>query len=130
MLAKLFVLRSIRARFLLLTTLLIIVFFGVLGVFIANQNATEIRKSLASKAASVADLSSLTGAEHMANFNFIALDNLVDNILKDPEVSFAGFYNDKKELVTKKPVPEAVTIGNHILLGKLTFQSVGTHPVA
>lgn len=99
--------RSIRARFLLLSTLLIITLFGGLGAFIAKQNSAEIKKSLISKAASVADLSSLTGSEYMANFNFIALDNLVEDMLKDPEVSFAGFYNEKNELVTKRPVPAA-----------------------
>jgi len=104
--------RSIRARFLLLTTLLIIILFGGLGVFIASQNAAEVNKSLDSKARSVADLASLTGAEHLANFNFMALDALVDDILKDPEVSYVGFYNDKKELVTKKPVPET-TVSLH-----------------
>ncbi|PKN16242.1 MAG: methyl-accepting chemotaxis protein [Deltaproteobacteria bacterium HGW-Deltaproteobacteria-23] len=104
---KLLQFRSIRARFLLLSTILIITLFGGLGAFIAKQNSAEIRKSLISKAASVAELASLTGSEYMASFNFIALDNLVDDMLKDPEVSFAGFYNEKNELVTKKPVPAA-----------------------
>lgn len=103
--AKFSVFRSIRGRFLLLSVLLIVVLFGGLGVFIASQNAAEINKSLDSKARSVADLASFTGSESLANFNFMALDTLVDDILKDPEVSFVGFYNDKKELVTKKPVP-------------------------
>jgi methyl-accepting chemotaxis protein len=109
MLTKLFKVRSIRARFLLLTTLLILSLFGGLGTFIANQNSSELRKSLDSKAGSVADLASLTGAEYLSNFNFIGLDNLVEDIRKDPEVSFAGFYNEKKELVTKSPVPASTS---------------------
>ena len=109
MLEKIFAARSIRARFLTLTTILILALFGGLGALIAYQNTSEIRKSLDSKAGSVADLASLSGAEHLANFNFIGLDNLVQDILKDPEVSFAGFYNDKKELVTKSPVPASVS---------------------
>lgn len=104
---KSFQFRSIRARFLILTTLLIIILFGGLGALIAQQNATELKKALYSKAASVADLSSLTGSEYMVNFNFIALDSLVEDLVKDPDVSFAGFYNDKKELVTSRPVPAA-----------------------
>ncbi|HXC92419.1 MAG TPA: HAMP domain-containing protein, partial [Geobacteraceae bacterium] len=109
MLKKLFTVRSIRGRFLILTTLLILILFGGLGVFIAYQNTSEIRKALDSKAGSVADLASLSGAEHLANFNFMGLDNLVQDILKDPEVSFAGFYNEKKELVTKSPVPASTS---------------------
>lgn len=91
-----------------LTTILLVIIFGVLGVLIATQNASEIRKSLAAKAGTVADLSSLTGSVYMANFNYIDLENLVEDILKDPEAGFAGFYNEKKELITKKPVPASM----------------------
>lgn len=109
MLKKFFTVRSIRGRFLTLTTILILTLFGGLGAFIAHQNTSEIRRSLDSKAGSVADLASLSGAEQLANFNFMGLDSLVQDILKDPEVSFAGFYNDKKELVTKSPVPTSTS---------------------
>ncbi len=109
MLTKLFAVRSIRGRFLILTTTLIVTLFGGLGAFIAYQNSAEIKKSLDSKAGSVADLASLSGAEHLANFNFMGLDNLVQDILKDPEVSFAGFYNEKKELVTKSRIPASTS---------------------
>lgn len=97
--------RSIGTRFLLLTIAMVVVIFGGLGIFIATQNATALRVSLDSKSTSVADLASSTGAEYLANFNFMALDQLVENIAKDPDVVFSGFYNDKKELVTKRPVP-------------------------
>lgn len=108
MAVKTFQFRSIRARFMILTTLLIVILFGGLGVFIAKQNSVEIKKSLDSKAASVADLSSLTGGEYMANFNFMALDHLVEDILKDPEAGFAGFYNEKNELITKMQLPASI----------------------
>lgn len=110
--AKYAFLRSLRARFMLLSTLLTIILFGGLGIFLASRNAAEVNRSLDSKAKSVADLASHTGAEYMANFNFMALDNLVEDILKDPEVSYVGFYNEKKELITKKPVP-ATTASLH-----------------
>ena len=45
MLAKRSMFRSIRARFLLLTILLIVILFGGLGVFITRQNAAEINNS-------------------------------------------------------------------------------------
>jgi methyl-accepting chemotaxis protein len=100
--------RSISTRFLVLTIAMVVVIFGGLGIFIATQNATALRVSLDSKSTSVADLASSTGAEYLANFNFMALDLLVENIAKDRDVVFAGFYNDKKELVTKRPMPAAM----------------------
>lgn len=98
--------RSIRARFMILSTLLIVTLFGGLGVFIVAQNSSEIRKLIDLKSASVADLASLTGAEYMTRQNYLALDQLVEDIKKDPDVSFAGFYDEKNELVTRSTVPE------------------------
>ena len=77
--AKSFTLNSIRARFLLLSTLLIIAIMGGLGVFIANQNSTEIKKALDLKAASVTNLSSLSRCRVSLNYNFVALDRLVED---------------------------------------------------
>ncbi|HEY5973503.1 MAG TPA: methyl-accepting chemotaxis protein, partial [Geobacteraceae bacterium] len=99
--------RSISTRFLVLTIALVVILFGGLGIIIAGQNVAALRSSLNSKSNSVADLACRTGAEHLMNFNFIGLDHLIEDIVKDPEVSFAGFYNEKKELVTKRPVPAA-----------------------
>jgi len=104
--AKLIFFHSIRAKFLILATLLVIVLLGALGVFIIKQNEAEINNSLHSKARSVADLASLTGSKHLEFYNVLALDSLVENILKDPDVSFAGFYNENNELITRKAVPE------------------------
>ncbi len=106
--ASFLVTRSISTRFLVLTIAMVVVIFGGLGIFITTQNTTALRVSLDSKSMSVADLASSTGAEYLANFNFMALDLLVENIAKDPDVVFAGFYNDKKELVTKRPMPAAM----------------------
>lgn len=98
---------SIRTRFLLLTTVLVIIFFGGLGAIVAKQSSIEIKKSLQAKADSVADLASRTGAVYLAKFNSYALDRLVDDILKDPEVHSVAFYNEKNELVTRITPPAA-----------------------
>lgn len=100
--------KSISTRFLVLTVTMVFVIFGSLGVFIATQNAAALRSALGSKANSVANLASSTGGEYLTNFNFIALDLLVDNIAKDPEVVFAGFYDIENQLVTKRPLPVAL----------------------
>lgn len=97
--------KSISTRFIVLTITMVVVIFGGLGIFVTKQNATALRASLNSKSTSVADLASSTGAEYLANFNFMALDLLVDNIAKDRDVVFSGFYDASNELVTKRPVP-------------------------
>jgi methyl-accepting chemotaxis protein len=118
--------RSIRAKFLSLTILLILILFGGLGVFLASRNAAEINRALDARVKAVADLASQTGAVSMGNFDYVALDHLVDNILKDPAVRFAGFYDDKKALVTRKPVP-ATTGSLHLV--ELPLQVTSESPV-
>ena len=105
---RLLLTRSIGTRFLVLTIAMVVIIFGTLGAFIAQQNASALRASLHSKSTSVADLASRTGAENMTNYNYAALDLLVENIAKDADVVFVGFYNDKKELVTKRQMPASL----------------------
>ena len=105
---RLLLTRSIGTRFLVLTIAMVVIIFGALGAFIAQQNASALRASLHSKSTSVADLASRTGAENMTNYNYAALDLLVENIAKDADVVFVGFYNDKKELVTKRQMPASL----------------------
>ncbi len=106
---NLFSFRSISSRFLAVTISLVIVLFGGLGIFIAGKNASALRESLTSKVDSITDLVSYAGVEHLANFNFIVLDGLVEDIGKDPDVAFAAFYNEKKELLTKQQVPADIS---------------------
>jgi len=74
-----------------------------LGAFIANQSSAEIKKALDLKAASITNIASSACAGNLLNFNFVELDRMVEGLLRDPDVSFAGVYNEHKELVTKNP---------------------------
>ena len=97
--------RSIGTRFIILVLALLILLFGGLGIFIAWQNAKALKVSLNSKSASVADLAGHTGAGYLSIYNYMALDELVTDVVKDRDVAFAGFYDDSGQLVTKRPVP-------------------------
>jgi methyl-accepting chemotaxis protein len=99
---------SLGAKFLLTTLGLVLVLFGGLGAFLALQNAHSIRASLDSKGNSVADLAGHVGSDYLANFNYLALDNFVEDVRKDPDVSFVGFYNEEQKKLTKQEEPEQV----------------------
>ena len=97
---------SISSKFLVTTISLVLVFFGGLGIFVAINGAQSIRSALNSKGEAVAELTYQVSKSYLLNFDYIALDSLVENILHDPEVKFAAFYNDKKELLTKQKEPD------------------------
>lgn len=100
---------SIKKKFLVvIITLLILIFSGV-GIFMAIQISSAIRQALGSKGSSLADLAGLVGSEYLENLNLTGVETLAANIIQDPEVSFAVFYDDKKQVLTQNEMPADVS---------------------
>ena len=97
--------RSIGARFLSVTLVLATAVLGGLGTFLASRGAANIRASLASKGEAVATLVENVGAGYVENFDFIALDRLVANVRKDPEVAFVAVHDATGKRVTREEPP-------------------------
>jgi methyl-accepting chemotaxis protein len=94
--------RSLVSKFFLITVALVVLLLAGLGVFLSAQHT----KLIHSKGNSIADLAEHSAIGYLENFNYIELDVLVENILKDPGVAFAAFYNDQRKQLTKHKVPE------------------------
>ena len=77
--------------------------------FLAVNGAQAIRSALNSKGEAVTELTYQVSKGYLSNFDYLSLDGLVENILHDPEVKFAVFYNDKKELLTKQKEPDNIS---------------------
>lgn len=100
---------SIKSKFLVVSLALLAFVIGGLGLVIGIQNSRAIRSSLDSKTRAVAELAGHVGADYLSNFNYIELDNLSEDVRRDPEVAFIVFYDEQKKLVTKEPEPADVT---------------------
>jgi methyl-accepting chemotaxis protein len=98
--------RSITTRFLATTLVLVILVVGGLGTFLAVRGSRTIRASLDSKGEAVVSLVQNVGGSYLENFNYIALDALLVDIRKDPQVAFVLVTDDKGKLLTKDPVPD------------------------
>ena len=96
--------RSLIAKFSLITIALVVLLFGGLGAFLSIQNT----KLIHSKGNSIAELAEHSAIGYLESFNYLALDILVENILKDPGISFVAFYNDQKKLLTKHKEPDGL----------------------
>jgi methyl-accepting chemotaxis protein len=74
--------RSIATRFLTTTLVLVLIVVGGLGTFLALRAARAIRTD------AVVTLVQNVGGGYLANFDCLALDGLVGDIRKDPDVAF------------------------------------------
>jgi methyl-accepting chemotaxis protein len=101
--------RSITTRFLLTTLALVVLVVGALGGFQALRGARAVRAALDSKGDAVATLVQNVASGLLLNFDYLALDALMEDIRRDPEVGFVGAYDEKGKLLTKGSVPDDVT---------------------
>jgi methyl-accepting chemotaxis protein len=99
--------RSIAARFLSTTLVLVVLVVGGLGAFLSVRGARNIRASLESKGNAVATLAEHVGAGYLENFDYVALDEFVADVRSDPEVGFVTVEDEKGKLLTKDPPPDA-----------------------
>ena len=91
---------SISKKFLIPTLSLSIVLFLVLGIFMIQTNRSSINTMMDSRGNSVTNFVSHLSAEYFAIFDFNDFEKFVKALQADPEVSFAVFYNNKKEPMT------------------------------
>ncbi len=101
--------RSLAARFLATTLALSALVVAGLGTFLALRSASAIRASLDSKGDAVSSLLENVGGAYLENFDYIALDRLVADVKRDPEVAFAVFQDEKGKVLTKDPLPADVS---------------------
>jgi methyl-accepting chemotaxis protein len=92
--------KSISKKFLIPTLSLSVILFLGLGIFMVQTNRSSINTMMNSRGASVTGFVSHLSAEYFAIFDFSDFEKFVKALQSDPEVSFAVFYNNKKEPMT------------------------------
>ena len=97
---------TIGKKFLFVTISLTVLLVGTLGIFMANSNNSKLKGTMESKGAAMANLMAKISAGYILNFDYSALDNIVENVASDPEVSFAVFYDESREKITLTEVPD------------------------
>jgi len=93
---------SVRSRFMVPMLLLTVLLLALLGMLMAVNSVTAVRSMLQAEANVVAGYMSKVSVPSYLNFDYFALDNLVQEILKEPEVDFAVFYDPKGNPLTKE----------------------------
>lgn len=115
---------TVGKKFMVPTLLLTVLLLSLLGMFMAMNSVSAIKSMLQSKAGAMADFMSKVSIPSYESFDYPALDNLIQEITKNPEVDFAVFYDSKSKPLTK----ETKKIGpSFIVLERKIVDKSGLH---
>ncbi|MBI4689773.1 MAG: methyl-accepting chemotaxis protein, partial [Nitrospirae bacterium] len=99
---RLFSFNTVGKKFMVPMLILTVLLLSLLGMFMAMNSVSTIKNMLKSKANATADFMSKVSIPSYRNFDYLALDNLIHEITKDPEVDFAIFYDSQNKPLTKE----------------------------
>ncbi|MDA8432252.1 MAG: methyl-accepting chemotaxis protein [Nitrospiraceae bacterium] len=94
---------NVRTKFIVPMLLLTVLLLSLLGTFMAINNISAMTRMVETKADSTADFMAKISVPSYANFDYIALDNLVKEAMREPAVDFAVFYDTENKPLTKEP---------------------------
>jgi methyl-accepting chemotaxis protein len=101
---------SVRKKFTVPMLLLTVPLILLLGMLMVINNISAMKYMLKSKANATADFMYKVSIPSYTNFDYMALDNLVQEAAKDPEVDFAIFYDSQNKPLTKEIKKSASSI--------------------
>ena len=81
-------------------SLAFILFLGP-GLFMSRSNINSMQRMMDSKADGIATIISSFAADYFAFFDFSDFESIVRALEKDPDISYATFYNSDMEPLTK-----------------------------
>jgi len=122
-----FVFKSMRGKILAATVSATAVLLLSLGAFMMYRSNIMIQKTLDARALSLIALVEQVGIPYISNFDFPALDVLVKEIVKDPDVEWLVFYDAKGAVLTKNSQEKPASA--HSILKEKTIINPGGNDV-
>lgn len=80
---------------------LTLLFLTILGGLLLTKNQETSRQLIFSRGESMANLLENISAPYIVNYDYPSLDSFVKEAVKDPEVVFMAFYDNKGKILTK-----------------------------
>lgn len=96
-------LRSITAKFMIFTVLLTVLLLGAQGVYVVRSNNDLARSMLKARGEAMTNFMEKIGKTYISLYNIAALDTFAQQAVKDAEIAFATYYDDKRRPLTQDP---------------------------
>lgn len=96
---------SISKKILIPTVAISVLFFIALGLILSFSNRSDVESLLQSKAQSVSNLLIKMGGVYMDNFDFMPLEKIAEEAMRDKDVEYVGFFDlSGKRVAGKEPL--------------------------
>ena len=96
-------LRSVTAKFMIFTVLLTVLLLGAQGIYVVRSNNSLARAMLQARGEAMTNFMEQIGKNYITYYNIAALDSFAQQAVKDQEIAFAAFYDDKGRPLTQNP---------------------------
>jgi methyl-accepting chemotaxis protein len=100
---------SLGWKFLVPTIVFLVVVLGVLGAVLSTSANGRVREMMNSKAETVAGFLVTMGADHIENFDFLALETLSRELMKDGDLAFVFFEDASGKRLAGTVPPQDVS---------------------
>ena len=107
--------KTLRAKILLATVLMTAILLLGLGAFMMNRTHLIMSKGLEAKTNSLASLFEKISAPYITNYDYPALDIFVQEAIKDPDIEWVVFFDEKGTVLTTKSQEQAATADSVLL---------------
>jgi methyl-accepting chemotaxis protein len=130
--SRFFRLTALGKRFLLPTMMFMVASLVILSLILSRQYSSTFSEMMESRGNSTISFLSESSTNNYLSFDFDSLERLVLNIIKDEEVAYAAFFDDKDKLLTSAS-PKIKDFSNLLLFQKQIKQEgtlLGTVKIA
>ena len=115
-------LKTLRAKILMATVLMTAILLLALGAFMMNRTHLIMHNDLESKVNSLASLFEKISAPYITNYDYPALDIFVQEAIKDPDVEWIVFLDEKGTVLTTKSQEREATPNSVLFEGEIKDQ--------
>ncbi len=96
-------LNTIKTKFLAFTVALTVVLLAGQGLYTVKSSNDFAFSMMNARGKSMADFMEKIGLTYISYYNVVALDTFAQQASKDPDILFAGYYDDQRKPLTQDP---------------------------
>ncbi|HEY6005423.1 MAG TPA: methyl-accepting chemotaxis protein [Anaeromyxobacter sp.] len=122
-------LRTVGKKLLVPTLLLLVVLLGLLGTSLIVRTRSSAERMMSARGEAMASFMEQVGKAFVATYNLRELDVMTREAMKDPEIAFAAFYDDRGKLMTESAQPRQEPDDSSLVRYVRQFKDADGRPV-
>ncbi len=111
---------SLRYRFILITSIMLVLLLSSLALVIGMLQARTIQGRIEKQGLAIAKNLAAISVEHLITYNYIALEKLVNQAVNNPDIIYVIVYNKEGRVAgySGRPGPDIVNLYGTFVISK------------